>query len=93
MVALRPMFSANKIIKNFEVAGRYGNYTSPANSLWGTKDNSLAVGLNYWLNWRTVLKFTYEAIKATNTVSIGLGGTPGAITQSNSMYLQFSIQL
>jgi hypothetical protein len=93
MAALRPMFAANKIIKNFELAARYGNYTTPANSLWGTKDNSLAVGLNYWLNWRTVLRFSYEAIKGTNTISTNLGGSPGAVTQSNSMYLQFCIQL
>ncbi len=93
MAALRPMFSANKVLKNFEVAARYGNYTTPANSIFGTKDNSLALSLNYWLNWRTVVRFTYEAIKATNTTNINTGGTPGTITQSNSMYLQFSIQL
>lgn len=93
MAALRPMFATNKIIKNFEVGDRYGNYTTPANSLWGTKDNSLAVGLNYWLNWRTVARFSYEAIKGANTISENIGGTPGAVTKSNSMYLQFSIQL
>ncbi|MEO6820072.1 MAG: hypothetical protein ABI204_10115, partial [Ginsengibacter sp.] len=54
MAALRPMFSQDKVFKNIELAARYGNYTTPANSLWGTKDNSLSVGLNYWLNWRTV---------------------------------------
>ena len=49
MAALRPV-SSKSFIKNFEIAGRYGNYTTPANSLFGTKDNSLALGLNYWLN-------------------------------------------
>lgn len=93
MAALRPTFSANKFVKNLEAVARYGNYTTPANSIWGTKDNSLAFGLNYWLNWRTVLRFTYEAIKGTNTVGTNIGGTTGAITQSNSMYLQFSVQL
>lgn len=93
MASLRPAFYNNKTIKNFEVAVRYGNYTSPTNSLWGTKDNSLALGLNYWLDWRTVIRYTYEAIKANSSVSTNLGGTPGTITQSNSMYLQFSIQL
>ena len=92
MASLRPAF-IKSVIKNFEIAGRYGNYTSPANSLWGTKDKSLAVGLDYWLNWRTVLKFTYEAIKGTNTTDSKLGGLPGLITKSNSMYLQFSVQL
>ncbi len=92
MAALRPV-SSKSFIKNFEIAGRYGNYTSPANSLFGTKDNSLALSLNYWLNWRTVVRYTYEAIKGTNRVSEALAGTPGAVTKSNSMYLQFSIQL
>ena len=44
MASLRPAFSDN-FIKNFEIAGRYGNYTSPSNSLFGTKDNSLALGV------------------------------------------------
>lgn len=92
MASLRPTLYKS-FIKNFEVAGRYGNYTSPSNSLFGTKDNSFAIGLNYWLNWRTVLRYTYENIKGTNRVSTNLGGTPGATTKSNSMYLQFSIQL
>lgn len=92
MAALRPV-SSKSFIKNFEIAGRYGNYTTPANSLFGTKDNSLALGLNYWLNWRTVIRYSYEAIKGSDRVSEALGGTPGAVTKSNSMYLQFSIQL
>lgn len=93
MAALRPMFSQNNVVKNFEVAARYGNYTTPANSLWGTKDNSLAVGLNYWMSWRTVIRFSYEAIKGTNTVSDNLGGNPGETTKSNSAYVQFCIEL
>lgn len=92
MAGLRPVF-AKSFIKNFEIAGRYGNYTSPLNSLFGTKDNSFAIGLDYWLNWRTVVKYTYEGIKETSRVSEAVGGTPGALTRSNSMYLQFSIQL
>ncbi|HET7117029.1 MAG TPA: hypothetical protein VFI29_11090 [Hanamia sp.] len=93
MGALRPMFSQNNVVKNFELAARYGNYTTPAKSLWGTKDNSLAVGLDYWMNWRTVVRFSYEAIKGTSTVSENLGGNPGEITKSNSAYIQFCIEL
>ena len=93
MAAVRPMFSQNKVVKNFEIAARYGNYTSPANSLWGTKDNSLALSLNYWINWRTVARFSYEEIKGTNSVGANLGGNPGEVTKSNSMYLQFCIEL
>jgi hypothetical protein len=93
MASVRPMFVDDKVLKNFELAARFANYQTPANSLSGTKDNSFAVGLNYWLSWRTVVRFTYEAIKANSTVPLALGGNPGTINQSNSMYLQFSIQL
>ncbi len=91
--ALRPSLSNNNVAKNFELAARYGNFTTPANSMWGSKSNGLTLGLDYWITWRTVVKFTYEAIKSTNTSAINLGGKPGAINQSNSMYLQTSIQL
>ncbi|MDE3212184.1 MAG: hypothetical protein KGM98_03040 [Bacteroidota bacterium] len=91
--ALRPSYSENNVVKNFEIAARYGNYTTPANSIWGAKSNALTFGLNYWLTWRTVIKFSYEAIKTTNTSDLNLGGTPGEINQSNTMYLQYSIEL
>ena len=93
MAALRPVLSSNSFIKNCEIAVRYGNYTTPQNSLIGTKDNSFAVGLNYWISWRAVVHLTYEKIKSTSTISENLGGTPGAVASSNSIYLQFSIQL
>ncbi len=92
MGSLRPTLYKS-FIKNFEVAARYGNYTTPLNSIWGTKDNSLAFGLNYWLSWRAVIRYTFEEINGKSRVSTNLGGTPGATTKSNSNYLQFSIQL
>ena len=91
--SLRPSFSANAIFKNFELAGRYGTFTTPTNSLSGTKQNGWAAGLDYWLSWRTVVKFTYEAIKTINNSSINKDVPPGFVSQSNSMYLQFAIQL
>ncbi|MFI5153488.1 MAG: hypothetical protein ACHQET_09155 [Chitinophagales bacterium] len=93
MASIRPSFVQNNLLKNLELAARFGNYTTPEKSLTGMKDNSFAIGLNYWINWRTVLHFTYEAIKSNSTISENLGGTPGVITQTNSFYLQFSIQL
>jgi hypothetical protein len=93
MAAVRPAFADNNFLKQIELAARFGNYRTPAESLIGTKDNSFAIGLNYWLNWRSVIHFTYEGIKSNSTISTNLGGTPGVITQNNAMYLQFSILL
>ena len=91
--SLRPSFSNNNVFKNFELAGRYGSFTTPTNSIWGSKQNGWAVGLDYWLSWRTVVKFTYEEIKTTNNSVINSDVPPGFVSQSNSMYLQFAIQL
>jgi hypothetical protein len=91
--SLRPSFSNNTVVKNFEVAGRYGTFATPTNSMWGSKQNGWAVGLDYWLSWRTVVKFTYEAIKTTNNSVINTDVPAGFVNQFNSMYLQFAIQL
>ena len=91
--SLRPSFSTNNVFKNFELAGRYGNFKTPTNSISGEKQKGWALGLDYWLTWRTVVKFTYEAIKTTNNSAINTNLPLGSVNQSNSMYLQFAIQL
>lgn len=90
--SIRPVSLKNKLLKNLELAFRYANFTTPKNSLWGQKTNELDFGLAYWLSWRTVLKFTYETNKSTSIISPHLGGD-GADTKSQSLYLQFAIQL
>jgi hypothetical protein len=91
-MSLRPTTSTNDILKNLEVAFRYANYSTPANSLWGQNSNQVGISLNYWLNWRTVLKLTHETITGNSTVN-KLIGPDGGNTNSNSWFLQFSIQL
>lgn len=90
--SFRPAGSSNKFLKNLELAVRYTKLETPKNSLWGASTDVKDVGLDYWLTWRTVLKVTFEASNGTSTVSQALGGV-GTVTKSNSLYLQFSIQL
>jgi hypothetical protein len=91
--SLRPMYVNNNILKNFEIAARYGNYTTPENSLWGSTSDAYTIGLDYWMTWRTVVKFTYEGINGNNTSSLDLGAPNGQTTKSSSLFLQFAIQL
>ena len=90
-VSVRPIGIDNKFLKNFEIAYRYTNYTTPGQSAWGQNFHENDLGLDYWLSWRTVLKFTYAMSHSLSTSSTVAGGTPG-ITDVNSIYLQFSIQ-
>ena len=90
--SFRPVGSNNNLLKNLELAFRYTKLVTPANSLWGESTDVEDIGLDYWLTWRTVLKVTYKTSNGTSTVSQQLGGL-GTVTKSNSLYLQFSIQL
>jgi hypothetical protein len=88
-ISLRPTGVSNKFLKNLEVAYRYNNFVSPNGSTWGQKNNVSEAALLYWLSWRTVLKCAYQWNNSTST-SIG---SQGVVTQSNTLFVQFSIQL
>ncbi len=91
-LSVRPVSADSKLLKNLELAFRYVNYKAPANSLWGQNYNEEDIGLDYWLTWRTVLKFTYAATHSVSTQNLQAGGT-GGVTDMNNIYLQFAIQL
>jgi hypothetical protein len=91
-IALRPTFTSSKVFKNFELAFRYAHYTTPVNSLWGQKSDQIGISLNYWLNWRTVMKLTHENIDGNSTINNTIGTNTGN-TKSTSWFLQFAIQL
>ncbi|MBN9384075.1 MAG: hypothetical protein J0H74_25215 [Chitinophagaceae bacterium] len=91
-ISIRPVTASGKLIKNLELAFRYVRYNTPGNSTWGAKYNEEDIGLDYWMNWRTVLKFTYAWNRSLSTANISAGGT-GGTTNMNSIYLQFSIEL
>jgi len=91
-ISIRPVAVENKLLKNLELVFRYVNYTTPGNSLWGQNYHEEDIGLDYWLTWRTVLKFTYTKSHSRSTANISAGGI-GGVTDINSIYLQFAIQL
>lgn len=83
-LAYRPALVENQILKNFEIAGRYSAYNTPAGSLWEDKKSQITVGLNYWLSWRTVIKANYqinESAMAGMTGMHGMAGVAGNIFQ------------
>ncbi len=89
--SLRPT-GVDGFIKNVELAGRYTEFNTPANSIFGANQHTVTVGLDYWLNWRTVFKITYETYKAKSTASEALGANAGTTT-TNSLFVHFAIQL
>jgi hypothetical protein len=59
-LSLRPAFIGIPIIENMEFATRYSTLTTPEGAPWETNENAWDFSLNYWLDWRTVLKVTYQ---------------------------------
>jgi hypothetical protein len=90
-ISVRPAFLNNKL-KNFEIAYRYASSITPAMSAWGQNETQSTVGIAYWINWRTVLKVSREIINTNSTVNQAIVPYTG-ISNSNSWYIQFSIQL
>jgi hypothetical protein len=89
-ISIRPVSAGNKLLKNLELAFRYVNYKTPGNSFWGQDYNEEDIGLDYWLTWRTVVKFTYVTSHGVSTVN-DLAGGKGDVTNMNNIYLQFAI--
>ncbi|MFI5138890.1 MAG: hypothetical protein ACHQIM_13790 [Sphingobacteriales bacterium] len=90
-VSVRPAFLDNTL-KNFELTYRYASSITPAMSAWGQNQTQSTIGLAYWINWRTVLKVSREIVNTNSTVNPAITPYTG-ISNSNSWYLQFSIQL
>lgn len=88
-ISIRPTGASNNILKNLELAYRYSSFISPSGSMWGQKNNISEAALLYWLSWRTVLKCAYQW-NNSNSTAIGSVGTS---TQSNTLFIQFAIQL
>jgi hypothetical protein len=71
-LSIRPTQSENKVLRNFELAGRYSNFEKPTNDVEGNvKTNRTELALDYWLKWNSVVKLCYIKTKdATDVVRI-----------------------
>ncbi len=59
-LSYRPSMLKSDFFKDFEAIGRFSAVNLPEGSLWARESTQFAFGLNYWLSWRSVFKFTYQ---------------------------------
>ena len=85
-LSLRPAFVASKFFQNLEIAGRYSTLTTPKGAPWEVDQKQWDIGLNYWLDWRTVLKFSYQNISGE---AGGHGG--GEEAGGNAFFIHWAI--
>lgn len=84
-LSYRPTMSETDFIKNLEFVGRYSKLETPEGSGFETNQEEFSMGLNYWLNWHSVVKLNYQHIT-------GEGGhdVVGEIDQ-NGLFLQWAL--
>ncbi len=61
-ISIKPAFLRTNILKDLEFVGRYSKLKLPSEAAWGTEKTQLTFGINYWIDWRTVIKFGYQTI-------------------------------
>ncbi|NHA05571.1 hypothetical protein DIU31_027725 [Mucilaginibacter rubeus] len=73
--AYRPTMSSSKFLKKTEFVFRYAGL-NPANNPFGpAKIQQYTYGIDYWFNWRTVVKAAWQSQKDNNTffVQVAVG--------------------
>lgn len=63
-LSYRPAYVSNAFFKNLEFVGRYSALTFPEGALWESDQEQFAFGINYWIDWRTVVKLSYQVSDA-----------------------------
>jgi hypothetical protein len=84
-LSIRPSMIDNDILRKLELVGRYSSLQTPEGALWEQNPTQIAVGLNYWFDWRTVLKLGYQTTDGT-----GGHDTPTPTTQ-NMFYIHWAM--
>ena len=72
--AFRPTMSHNKFLKKTELVFRYSGLNVPTGEAdpLKLKFKQYTYGINYWYDWRTVLKFAYQSQNDNNAFYIQL---------------------
>lgn len=93
-VSIRPALLPVPFVKNLELVGRYAAMSQPLQSKWGSDVTQITAGINYWLSWRSVIKFAFEFQEGTGSGGSGHshGGAslPTGSNTSKYFYVQFA---
>lgn len=89
--SIRPALVSTPIIRNLEFASRYSNIQTPEGSEWEVNQNQWEFSLNYWIDWRTVVKISYRSIQGEE--GHGDEGEEGGhgIGEGNGLFIHWAI--
>ncbi|MEQ9442780.1 MAG: hypothetical protein RIG62_27310 [Cyclobacteriaceae bacterium] len=85
----RPTFGSSQFVKNLELVGRYSTLNTPEEAPWESERTQLAIGLNYWIDWRTAIKVAYQLDSVTG--GHAEEGEASEATDVNTLYMQWTL--
>lgn len=88
-LSIRPAFVSNKVLQNLELAGRFSSFKTPEGAPWEVDQTQFEIGLNYWIDWRTVFKFSYRAISGGEENQHG--GEEAEEGMTNAFFIHWAI--
>ncbi len=59
-LSFRPALVAQPFVRNLEFVGRLSRLQTPAEAEWAADQRQIDLGVNYWIDWRTLCKFSYR---------------------------------
>ncbi len=86
-ISYRPTMAGSDVMKRFEIAYRYSAFNAPEGAEWEQQSKQSSVALNYYMNWRTVFKLSYQS---TNQVG-GHGVAEGESVQTNGIFAHWAL--
>jgi hypothetical protein len=84
-ISIRPSMLGSEFLRKLELVGRYSSLSTAEGAVWEQNPTQIALGMNYWFDWRTVLKFGYQM-----TDGLGDHDAPEPINQ-NMFYLHWAM--
>lgn len=84
-LSYRPIMADSDFLKKLEFVGRYSNFNAPEGAEWEEQSTQLALGINYWMSWRSVIKMSYQTTdKEGGHENVG-------ITKIDGFYLHWAV--
>lgn len=84
-LSYRPTMASSDFVKKLEFVGRYSDFNAPEGAEWEEKSVQYDFGLNCWLSWRSVVKFSYQTTETE-------GGHDGdGLTNTDGLFVHWAI--
>lgn len=85
-LSYRPINFGPDLFNSLEFIGRYSALSFPNGASWAANQSQYAFGINYWVDWRTVIKLSYQITDGGSHRDV----SGGESTSKNVLFLHWA---